>query len=257
VCHFAAYAAECLSPFARLHNYRNNIIATADVVNGCLNYGVRRLVYTSSMAVYGRGVAPFDEQDTCAPIDPYGIAKLACEMDLRVAGEQHGLEWVILRPHNVYGPHQSCTQRYRNVFGIWMWRHLHGLPLLIYGDGTQQRAFSFVCDLAPCLHRATYEEKVNRQVINLGGTQPVTINEAAGVLLDVLGDGAVKYAEQRHEVYEAWCTTGKSEALLGYRDETPLHKGLGVMWSWAKHAQHEEMQLPRIEVPHGLPSYWL
>ena len=103
VYHFAAYAAEGLSPFMRTYNYKNNLISTAKIINGCINHDVKRLIFTSSMAVYGNGwngKRPFHEDDLPSPIDPYGIAKMACEKDIQVAGEQHGIDWCIIRPHN-------------------------------------------------------------------------------------------------------------------------------------------------------------
>lgn len=104
VYHFACYAAEGLSPFVRMFNWKNNAVSTANVINCCIEYGVKRLVYTSSMSVYGHGNGNgrFDENDTPCPVDPYGISKYACEMDIKVAGEQHGLDWCIIRPHNCY-----------------------------------------------------------------------------------------------------------------------------------------------------------
>ena len=89
VYHFSAYAAEGLSPFIRTFNYNNNLIATANIINNCIKHSIKRLIFTSTMAVYGKGNPPFDEDDQQAPIDPYGIAKYACEMDIKVAGEQH------------------------------------------------------------------------------------------------------------------------------------------------------------------------
>lgn len=256
VYHLAAYAAECLSPFIRCYNYRNNLVATAEVVNACLNHGVQRLVFTSSMAVYGDGDPPFCEDHPCQPIDPYGNAKLACERDIQIAGEQHGLDWTIIRPHNVYGPGQVCTQRYRNVFGIWMWRHLHGEPLLIYGDGTQQRAFSYVGDIVLPLYLAGTGRAASRQIINLGGSRATTINQASHALRDVMGGGAIEYREARHEVHQAWCTVEKSQQLLGYRDQTSLEDGLAAMWDWARRTDQEAAATPAIEVEDGLPSYW-
>lgn len=256
VYHFAAYAAECLSPFVRRYNYQNNLLATAEVVNACINHGVRRLVFTSSMAVYGQGRAPFHEDDHCDPIDPYGNAKLACERDIRIAGEQHGLEWCILRPHNVYGPGQSLRQRYRNVFGIWMDRHLGGQSLRIYGDGRQQRAFSYIGDIVAPLYRAGEKPEAAGQVINLGGSQPIAILDAANVLREVMGGGRLEFCEPRHEVRQAWCTTARSEMLLGYEDRTGLAGGLTRMYSWAFQHDHVTGTLPEIEVPAGLPSYW-
>ena len=104
VFHFAAYAAEGLSPLIRQYNYENNLVATARIINQCIKHNVKRLVFTSTLAVYGYGDGGvFDEQQTPKPIDPYGVAKYACAMDIQIAGEQHGLDWCIIRPHNVYG----------------------------------------------------------------------------------------------------------------------------------------------------------
>ena len=108
VFHFAAYAAEGLSPFIRTYNYDNNLKSTARIINECIKHDVKRLVFTSTLAVYGHGDGGiFREEQQQAPIDPYGIAKYACEMDIQVAGLQHGLDWCIIRPHNVYGIKQE------------------------------------------------------------------------------------------------------------------------------------------------------
>ena len=104
VFHFAAYAAEGLSPFIRCFNYDNNLKVTARIVNECIKNDVKRLVFTSTLAVYGHGYGGiFDEIQIPKPIDPYGVAKYACEMDIQIANEQHGLDYCIIRPHNVYG----------------------------------------------------------------------------------------------------------------------------------------------------------
>ena len=147
VFHFAAYAAEGLSPFIRTYNYDNNLRSTAGIVNECIKHNVKRLVFTSTLAVYGHGNGGiFDESQQQAPIDPYGVAKYGCEMDIQIAGEQHGLDWCIIRPHNVYGVKQNIWDKYRNVLGIWMFQHLNGEDMTIFGDGTQTRAFSFIDD---------------------------------------------------------------------------------------------------------------
>ena len=88
--HFAAYAAEGLSPFIRQYNYISNVIPTTFLITLGIKYNIRRFVFTSSMATYGRNITPFTEDMRPNPIDPYGIAKYACEMDLSVAYEQHG-----------------------------------------------------------------------------------------------------------------------------------------------------------------------
>jgi len=262
VFHCAAYAAEGLSPFIRRHNYVNNVVATAEVVNACLNWDVRRLVFLSSMAVYGEGNTPFREYDPPAPIDPYGVAKLACEQDIRIAGNQHGLDWCVIRPHNVFGPGQSLWDPYRNVLGIWMARHLEGLPLLIYGDGSQRRAFSWIDDCLPCLWRAATSLDAFRETINLGGDLPITIAEAADIVARVVGGARIEHAEARHEVRDAWCTTAKSRRVLGYRPSIPLEEALGRMWAWAQDVwpqtliRRRQARRPKIEVQRGLYPFW-
>jgi UDP-glucose 4-epimerase len=223
VYHFAAYAAEGLSPFIRCHNYINNVVGTAQLLNAVLNQGdIQRLVYTSSMAVYGRGKPPFNEIDERLPIDPYGVAKAACEADIAIAGQQHGLDWCAIRPHNVYGPGQNIWDPYRNVFGIWMKRRLEGLPLRIYGDGEQRRAFSWIDDCLPCLWAAGTAPEASRQTINLGGKSPISLNEAVLYFTSAAGQVGVEYETGRHEVKDAWSTWQRSADLLGYRETMGL-----------------------------------
>lgn len=262
VFHFAAHAAEGRSPFIRCANYRNNLLATSQVVNHCIEHGVKRLVYTSSMAAYGDAGAPFDESATCLPIDPYGNAKLAGERDIEIASEQHGLDYCIIRPHNIYGPYQDIWTPYRNVLGIWMARHLQGLPLRIYGDGLQQRAFSYIDDNLPCLWKAATEPQASRQIINLGGASPVTILEASRIVTDVMCGGNVIHEEPRHEVKEAWCTVQKSIDLLGYDETVGLRDGVRKMWMWARDAWKDYPQrrsrgnFVKNEIETGLYEFW-
>jgi len=257
VYHFAAYAAEGLSPFIRCYNYRNNLVATADVVNQCITHKVQRLVFTSSMAVYGNGNPPFDEVDHRQPIDPYGIAKAAAEQDIQIAGLQHGLDWCIIRPHNVYGPGQVYGQQYRNVLTIWMNRYRRGLPLRIYGAGSQRRAFSYVGDCLPCLYAAGLSAEASHQVVNLGGERDVSILEVAELLTELLPGATLEHCEPRHEVKHAWCTTEKSKQLLGYVEHTSLETGLCQLWNWLS-TQPIEHDPPTIdmEVTEGLYSFW-
>lgn len=257
VYHFAAYAAEGLSPFIRKFNYNSNLVATANIVNECIRSQVKRLIFTSSMAVYGRGNPPFNEDHQPAPIDPYGIAKYACEMDIQVAGEQHGLDWCIIRPHNVYGIKQNIWDAYRNVLGIWMCQHLEGQPLTIFGDGEQKRAFSFVDDCLAPLWQAATAPLASRQIINLGSGVEYSITKAAALLIKIMGGGHVAYLPQRHEVKNAHATQQKSIDLLGFKDQTDLRTGLSIMWEWARHQPlREPFVWPEYELVRGIYDYW-
>src|SRR5262249_11839402 len=146
VFHLAAYAAEGLSPFIRSFNYQNNLVTTAALVSASVNYNVKRFVFTSSIAVYGDQLPPFDELTPRRPADPYGIAKAAAEDDLILASREFGLSYTIFRPHNVYGERQNLNDPFRNVIGIFMRQCLQGLPMTVFGDGEQLRAFSYVDD---------------------------------------------------------------------------------------------------------------
>jgi UDP-glucose 4-epimerase len=257
VFHFAAYAAEGLSPFIRKYNYTNNLLATAHVVNECIKKKVKRLIFTSSMAVYGHGNGGrFDESFPRLPIDPYGIAKSACEQDIEVAELQHDLDYCIIRPHNVYGPRQNIWDKYRNVLGIWMYYRLNNKPMTIFGDGFQTRAFSYIDDIMEPLWNAAVSENASRQIINLGGIRPYTILEANDVLMEIIGGDRV-FLEKRHEVHTAVPTFQKSIDILGYEDKTSLKEGLTKMWEWAKvQPNRERFVWPQYEVPDKIYSFW-
>lgn len=257
VYHFAAYAAEGLSPFIRKHNYINNLVATADVINNCIKYSVRRLIFTSTLAVYGGGNPPFSEEDSLQPIDPYGVAKLGCEQDIHIAFNQHGLDYCIIRPHNVYGMKQNIWDKYRNVLGIWMYQHMKGDKLTIFGDGYQKRAFSYIDDCLEPMWKAAIDERAHRQVINLGGIKEYTINEASDILIEVMGGGKKVYLEPRHEVKYAYPTYEKSQMLLDYKETTDLKQGLTHMWEWAqKQPKRDRFFWENYEIDKGIYNYW-
>lgn len=257
VFHLAAYAAEGLSPFIRSYNYQNNLVATSKIVNECIKHSIKRLVFTSTMAVYGHGTPPFDETHQPSPVDPYGVAKYACEMDIQIAGQQHGLDWCIIRPHNVYGIKQNIWDKYRNVLGIWMYQHINNEPMSIFGDGEQKRSFSFIDDCLSPLWKSAVDPRASKQIINLGSSVFYTINEANKILIDIIGRGEVVYKEHRHEVKDAHPTWNKSVELLDYKDITSLKNGLEIMWNWAKNQPNRERFVwDNYEINKGLYSFW-
>lgn len=263
VYHFAAYAAEGLSPFIRGYNYDNNLKATARLVNECIKADVKRLVFTSTLAVYGHGYGGiFDEKQQQAPIDPYGVAKYACEMDIQIAGEQHNLDWCIIRPHNVYGIKQNIWDKYRNVLGIWMFQHLNGQPMTIFGDGNQTRAFSYIDDSLEPLWNAAIKPEASKEIINLGGIEETSILEASVALKNVIGKDTGKrpqtvFMEARHEVKHSIPTYQKSVDILGFEHKTNLEAGLTEMWKWAKQQpMRERFVWPSYELEKGIYSFW-
>lgn len=258
VFHFAAYAAEGLSPFIRKYNYENNLISTANVVNECIKHNVTRLVFTSTLAIYGHGYGGvFDENQTPKPIDPYGVAKYGCEMDIQIAGEQHGLDWTIIRPHNVYGIKQNIWDKYRNVLGIWMYQHLNGLPMTIFGDGEQTRAFSFIDDSLEPLWNSAIRPEASKEIINLGGIEEVSIKNACKILQEVIGGGKIIHLEARHEVKNSVPTFQKSIDILEFKHKTSMKEGLTIMWEWAqKQPSRDRFVWSDYELDKGIYSFW-
>lgn len=256
--HLAAYAAEGLSHFIRRFNYTNNVIGSVNLINSAIKHGVKRFVFTSSIAVYGHGERPFREDQHPAPADPYGIAKLAVEQDLFAAREMFGLEHTIFRPHNVFGEYQHIGDRYRNVVGIFMNQLLRGEPLSVFGDGEQTRAFSYVGDIIGPMVRCLSMPETSGETFNIGGDTPTTVLDLARTIMDVAGKPAeIKHLEARHEVVHAYSDHSKVCMFFGGSASTALYAGLEKMWAWAKAlGPQEPSRFSGIEVHRNLPPSW-
>ena len=257
--HFASYAAEGLSPFMRRFNYMQNTVASANVINIAIKYDCK-LIFTSSISVYGHGKCKdstllFDEHDKPAPIDPYGIAKWGIEQDIRVAGEQHGLEWVIIRPHNVFGIGQNVNDRYRNVLGIWMHQAVIGEPFTIYGDGKQERAFTYIDNILEPLYKA---KDIENDVINLGGVKGITLNEACEIMKKITGKSESVHLETRHEVKRTIPDPSRSITRLKYKDTVGFEEGLRRMWEWVnlERKVKDWYIWDTFELDKGIYPYW-
>jgi len=258
VFHFAAYAAEGLSPFIRKFNDMNNMVSTDNIINECVEHNIKRLVYTSSISIYGYGTGKiFTEDDNPEPIDPYGVSKYACELNIKSAGIQLGLDWCIIRPHNVYGVKQNIWDKYRNVLGIWMYQALNNKPMLIYGDGEQTRAFSYIDDCLECFWNAATRDEASKQIINLGGVYASSINEANKIFMEISGYNKVEHKEERYEVKHAIPSFDKSIKILGYNQTTSLRDGLSEMWKWAKtQPNRPQYKWENYEITKCIYSYW-
>lgn len=258
VFHFAAYAAEGLSPFIRKFNYMNNVISSVSIINQCINRDIK-IVFTSSMAVYGNLEAPFTENMIPAPIDPYGIAKFSVEQDLKSAHEQFGLRFNIVRPHNVLGIYQNIWDRYRNVIGIFIRRTLNNEPMLIYGDGNQTRAFSDVLYYMEPLEKLIYS--FDGEVYNIGADKHFTINEIANIVSEVAVEfgysPTIEYSEPRHEVKHAYCDHSKAIDDLEFIDNTNVRSLISEMFDWAKNQPIREVRTMNYEVNKDLYKYWM
>jgi UDP-glucose 4-epimerase len=259
VYHLAAYAAEGLSHFIRRFNYTNNVIGSVNLINESIRHEVEYLVFTSSIAVYGAVPPPTREDQTPHPEDPYGIAKLAVELDLASARSMFGLRSVIVRPHNVYGEYQNLGDPYRNVIGIFMNQIMSGKPMRIFGDGEQQRAFSYVGDIAPIIAESPWVDGAIDETFNLGADTAYTVNALAQHVAEAMGvpDHPVEHVEARNEVVVAYSDHSKAHRVFGDRPETSLPDGLAKMARWAREVGVQSATpFAGIEVDRNLPPSW-
>jgi len=258
VYHLAAYAAEGLSHFIRAFNYENNVVGSMNVLNESIKAQVSCFVFTSSIAVYGANQTPMTESLVPAPEDPYGVAKYSVELDLAAAHHMFGLDYVIFRPHNVYGERQHIGDRYRNVIGIFMNQLMSGQPMTIFGDGTQSRSFSYIADVAPIIARAPEVPNAYGQVFNVGADTATTLNQLAELVAEAMGlPPQTKHLEARKEVLHAVADHAKVARVFDYRPRHDLKHGLARMAAWAKNVgPRKPTVFENIEVLRNLPPSW-
>jgi UDP-glucose 4-epimerase len=259
VYHFAAYAAEGLSHFIKTFNYINNLLGSINLINASVKYGKTEcFVFTSSIAVYGAIEPPMRETQIPHPEDPYGIAKYAVELDLKETKEMFGVDFIVFRPHNVYGERQNIGDRYRNVIGIHMNQLMKGEPVTVFGDGCQKRAFSYICDIAPIIARAPEVPDARNRTFNIGADTPFTINQLVDIIMDKMGiKGKVNYLPARKEVLHAYADHSLLRTIFGNFKATALDEGIGRMAAWAKMAGSRESSIfANVEVVKNMPATW-
>ena len=256
--HLAAYAAEGLSHFIRRYNYTNNVIGSVNLVNNAVRTEASCFVFTSSIAVYGTNQLPMSEDLVPQPEDPYGVAKYAVELDLKAAKEQFGLDWIVFRPHNVYGERQNIADRYRNVIGIFMNQLLKEEPMTVFGDGEQTRAFSFISDVAPVIARAPWVDGARNQVFNVGADRPYTILELGEEIARALDMPArFEHLPARNEVVHAHASHDRVRAVFGEGDPVSLRDGIARMAEWVRtEGVRPTVGYEGLEVTRNFPAAW-
>ena len=262
VIHAACTAYEGLSVFSPALITRNTIQITANVMSASIKSGARKIVYLSSMARYGtQDEIPFKEHMTPRPQDPYGIAKYSSELLIKNLAETHGLEYVIVVPHNIIGPRQKFDDPFRNVASIMINRILQGKPPIIYGDGTQRRCFSFMQDVTDPIIVACESTAANGMVVNIGPDEEfITINELALTIsrLMKIEMSPIYMPGRPQEVKEANCSADVARKLLNYKTSTSLETGLTELIEYISEFGPKEFayHLPIEFVTPDTPKTW-
>jgi UDP-glucose 4-epimerase len=261
VFHLAAYAAEGLSHFIRRFNYENNLVGSINLINASVLNGIKCFVFTSSIAVYGKNQLPMTESLQPHPEDPYGVSKYAVELDLAAAHDMFGLNYVVFRPHNVYGERQNIGDKYRNVLGIFMNNLMAGKPMTIFGDGSQTRAFSYIGDVAPIIAQSVTRQECMNQVYNIGADAWCSVKELALIVAGAFGvEACIQYLPERNEVKHAYASHDKIrsiEVLLEMTTKVSLDEGVRRMADWArKRGPQQSKPFANIEVAKNVPVGW-
>lgn len=240
--HLAADATEGRSQFTPFSAVDRNLVAYMNLLVPAIKHGLKKMILTSSMSVYGKQQVPFNEKMIPMPEDIYGISKAAMEKQTQVLSTVYGFKYVIIRPHNVYGPKQNLSDPYRNVVGIFINRLMHGKNFYVYGNGEQKRAFSYIGDVVPAMVKAAFTPKCEGKIINVGSDTPVTLKELANIVLEeFFGSPKIplkfkptNLPDRPQEVKYAYCSHEEAKKLLNFQPRTDLKTGLREMIIWAK-----------------------
>lgn len=226
VVHLAAYIDVGESMGKPYLYIENNVLGTASVLEACRSAGVDKFIYVSSAAVYGDPVyLPIDEGHPLKPLSPYGYSKLLGEGLARMYSDVYGLDVVVLRLFNVYGPGQ--IGEYSGVISRFVDRVLRGLPPVIYGDGMQTRDFIYIDDVCDAI-LASINYGSGFDVFNIASGRGVSIRELAELLIGISGlelepiYGPARKGDIRHSVADV----SKARKYLGFVVKTDLESGL-------------------------------
>lgn len=258
VFHLAAYAAEGLSHFIKHYNYQNNLIGSVNLINASVRTDVQHFVFTSSIAVYGHGQNPVTEAMQPSPEDPYAIAKLAVEQELKVTHEMFGLPYTIFRPHNVYGERQNIADPYRNVVGIFMNQLLQNKPMTIFGDGEQQRAFTYIGDIIGPIASCPQLPEAKNQVFNIGSDTPTSVRDLAAIVATAMNKPVeINWLPERNEVKNIYADQSNCRRVFENVPEIELTVGIRRMADWVLQTGPRELvPFPNIEIRKNLPPSW-
>ncbi len=237
ICHSAAYAHEGLSSISPTLICSNNVTGSTSVFTASIRNKIKRIVYCSSMARYGKADTPYKEDSTLDPVDPYGISKVAAEKILKVLCNTHGVEYNIAVPHNIIGPKQKYDDPYRNVVSIMSNLMLQDRRPIIYGDGEQTRCFSDIDDCIYCLDRLITDKNVVSETINIGpDEEPITINGLFKKLANKLqfNKEPEYFLDRPNEVKFATCSSDKARKLLNYKTTISLDESIDKVINFIK-----------------------
>lgn len=253
------YHLACLGVRHSIHapreNHEVNATATLGLLLAARGARVRRFVHVSTSEVYGTALwAPMDEEHPTFPMTVYGASKLAGEGYARAFHRTHGYPTVVVRPFNTFGPRCHHEGDSGEVIPKFLLRCLAGQPMVIFGDGSQTRDFTYVSDAARGILLAGLADGVEGETINLGYGREIAIEALARQVAAVVGrdDAPILYEAPRPgDTLRLVADTGKARRLLGFEPQVSLHEGLTQLKDWYQGLGQPPEELLRQEVVHN------
>jgi UDP-glucose 4-epimerase len=217
-------------------NHEVNATATLKLLMAARDSGVKRFVYVSSSEVYGTAQrVPMTEEHPTMPMTVYGASKLAGECYTRAFYRTYGYPTVVVRPFNTYGPHCHHEGDSGEVIPKFLLRCMAGQPMVIFGDGTQTRDFTYVSDIARGITMAGLADDAVGQTINLGSGREIAINDLANEVARAVGkpEASMIHDEPRPgDVLRLYADAAKARKLLGFEPKVTLSEGLNRLKEW-------------------------
>jgi UDP-glucose 4-epimerase len=221
-----------------------NTVGTIHVLQQCIKHRVPRLLFASSMTIYGTpDVAPTPETTPPAPLSYYGVTKYAAERYVHLTAGQKQLDFdfhvTSMRMFNVYGPRQSLNNSYQGVFAIFMGNVLRNEPINIHSDGEQSRDFVHVKDVARAWCDAMEDDRTFGEVINIGTGQPTSVNRLCDLVLKSFGYTRDTYEVNHHpaqpgDIRVSAADITKARQLMDWEPTIPFDQGMSETIEWAK-----------------------
>jgi UDP-glucose 4-epimerase len=238
IVHLAAQSSGAIGQSNPYLDMRTNVGATLLLSRWCLERGITRFLYASSMTVYGQGNRePVDEAAACRPIGYYGASKLASETYLRLAADE-GLGVTSLRLYNVYGRGQNLGNLYQGMASIYLAYLLDGVRVPVTGSFDRYRDFVHVDDVVDALMLALRRKTTPSPGYNIGTGRKTTVRELLRMLIAAVGlpsDHPVdELAGSPSDVFGSVATSRRAKDELGWEPRVALEQGLPDMVSWAQ-----------------------
>jgi UDP-glucose 4-epimerase len=244
VMHIAGQASIRLSFADPAADLLVNTLGTIRVLQACLAHRVQRVIFASSMTIYGANPAtPTPESAPPDPVSYYAITKYAAERYVHATALRPDLGFDLrvtsFRMFNVYGPRQSLTNAYQGVFAIFVGNVLRGEPITIYSDGEQARDFAHIADIARAWVEAIDNPATYGQVINLGTGHPTSVNALCDLVLKAFGHTRDTYPVEYHAAHAgdmrvSAADISRASTLLGWTPQVSVERGMAETIDWAR-----------------------